>query len=199
MEEPGRGMRFRRATQKSGWRFAVSNSVAGDDNARIRLAALGRGGPMVRGKNVSLRDSIQKRRERSKTREVFEPDAFTCVAAILEAFGLSGETFLRLLDEEPVSRTVARALAREGPRKTVVSLPLFALVDPPEFPPLETILSRVQCPYLRWAASPEDVLLSRPLYALHPSIPPRRLKRYSYAFLYRYYAAKKRAPEASHG
>ncbi len=148
---------------------------------------------------MGLKDSIQKRRERSKTPEVFEPDAFTRVAAILEAFGLNGESFLRLLDEEPVSRTVARALAREGPRKASVPLPLFALVDPSEFAPLETILSRVQCPYLPWAASPEEVLLSRPLYALDPSIPPQRLKRYSYAFLYRYYAAKKRAPEASHG
>lgn len=153
---------------------------------------------MIRGENMGLRESIRKQRERERTPQVFAPDAFTRVAAILKAFGLDGETFLKRLDEEPVSWTVARALAQGWAKKAPVPLPPFALVDPESFPALEAVVSRVQSPYLPWAESPEDLLLCRPLYALRPTIAPPRLARYSFAFLYRYYAAGKEPLEAPH-
>ncbi len=153
---------------------------------------------MIRGENMGLRDSIRRQRERERTPEVFAPDDFTRVAAILKAFGLDGETFLKRLDEEPVSRTVARALGQGWTRKTPMRFPPFALVAPESFAVLEAVVSRVQSPYLPWAESPEDLLLCRPLYALHPTIAPPRLARYTFAFLYRFYTAGKEALEASH-
>jgi hypothetical protein len=148
---------------------------------------------------MGVRDSIRKQREKGKTPEVFQPDAFTRVAAVLMAFRVDGKEFLKRLDEEPASETAACALARGALRKTPVAVPLFALVAPELYAVVETITARVDGPYLGWAESPEDLLLCRPLYAVHPGIPPRLLSRYAYAFLYRFYAGKKQALEATYG
>lgn len=148
---------------------------------------------------MGIRDAIRKHREQGKTPLVFQPDAFTRVASVLTAFGVDGKDFLRRLDEEPETETAARALAQGALRKAPVPVPLFALVPPESYAIVETIATRIEGPYRAWAETPEDLLLCRPLYALNPNIAPRLLSRYSYAFLYRFYAAKKRALEASHG
>ncbi|WP_448382462.1 hypothetical protein [Desulfosoma sp.] len=162
-------------------------------------AAVDRHHGIIGKKFMGVRDSIRKQRQKGKTPEVFQPDAFTRVAAVLMAFGGDEKEFLRRLDEEPASETAARALARGALRKTPVPVPLFALVVPESYAAVETITARVDGPYLAWAESPDDLLLCRALYAVHPKIAPRLLSRYAYAFLYRFYAAKRRALEASYG
>lgn len=148
---------------------------------------------------VGIRHSVRKHREKGKTPQVFQPDAFTRVAAVLMAYGVDGEEFLRWLGEARDWERAARAFARGSVRKTPVPAPLFALVAQQSYAVFQAIASRVQGPYLTWAETPEDLLLCRALYAVNPKIDPRLLSRYSYAFLYRFYTAKKRALEASYG
>lgn len=145
------------------------------------------------------RDRIKQHRARDKGQKVFQTDCFTRVALILERDHLQPEDLLLALDREPVERTVSQALMQDEIRKTMAFGALFALVDSQSFAGVMEILRRVDSPYLPWAASRADLLLSRPLYALQCTIPSWMLSRYSFAFLYRYYAAKRRDKETPRG
>lgn len=145
------------------------------------------------------RDRIKQHRARDKGQEAFQPDRFTRAALILECDRLHPEDLLLALDREPVERTVSQALMQGEIRKAGARGALFGLVDPQSFAGVMEILRRVDSPYLPWAASRADLLLSRPLYALKSTIPSWILSRYSFAFLYRYYAAKCRGKETPRG
>ncbi|WP_123290566.1 hypothetical protein [Desulfosoma caldarium] len=137
------------------------------------------------------RDRIKRHRAQDKGQESFQPDRFSRVALILERDHLQPRDLLIALDREPVEHTVSQALMQGEIRKAGACGALFGLVDPQFFGGVMEILRRVDSPYLPWAASRADLLLSRPLYALKSTIPPWILSRYSFAFLYRYYAAKR--------
>lgn len=145
------------------------------------------------------RDRIKQHRARETGPTAFEPNIFTRLVRILELDHLRPEDLLLALDQEPVDHTVAQALRQGEIRKNVADGALFALVDPHSFSRVMELLQRIDSPYLPWAASRADLLLSRPLYAVKSTIPTARLSRYSFAFLYRYYAWKCRGKEMRGG
>lgn len=144
-----------------------------------------------------FRRRLRKMRERGKGEEVFEPDLFTRAAAVLKASGIDPEALMKVLEGECPDRTVERALERGEARKAPFVIPLFAFVEPEMYPRMERLLGRISGPYVRWAATLEDLLLSEPLHELNPAIPPKALSRYSFAFLYRFYMEKRKAEEVS--
>lgn len=145
------------------------------------------------------RDRFKPHRARETEWAAFEPNSYTRLVRILERDHLRPEDLLLALDQEPVEHTVAQALMQGEIRKTMADGALFALVEPQRFPGVMELLKRIDTPYLPWAASRADLLLSRPLYGVKSTIPAARLSRYSFAFLYRYYVGKCQGKEISGG
>ena len=53
-----------------------------------------------------------------------------------------------------------------------------------------SIISKVDNSYLKFAHSPEEILLCRPLYRLNPALAPEKLMRYHFETLYLHERAK---------
>ncbi len=146
---------------------------------------------------MELRDRLRQRRTRNQSQAEFEPDIFSRVVAILDHYGMRAEDLV--FHREPVDCIVSRALTRGDIRKKEIGSVLFGFADAKTFGAIKDLLDRLESPYLRWAGSLEDLVLSRPLFALHPELPAHLLSRYSFAFLYRFYAEKRRGKEDLRG
>ncbi|MEJ5348958.1 MAG: hypothetical protein WHS46_09755 [Desulfosoma sp.] len=146
---------------------------------------------------MELRDRLRQRRARNQSEAEFEPDIFTRVVAILDHYGMRAEDLA--FHREPIDGIVCRVLTRGEIRKKKLPPILFGFAHAKSFSAVKDLLDRLESPYLRWAGSPEDLLLSRPLFALHSQLPAHLLSRYSFAFLYRFYAEKRRGKEDLRG
>jgi hypothetical protein len=61
--------------------------------------------------------------------------------------------------------------------------PLFCLLTNQEYRLTMAIVSRADNPYLQYANSPQELLLSVPLFSTNPSLGPEVLKRYHFGTL----------------
>ena len=61
-------------------------------------------------------------------------------------------------------------------KKVTFESPLFSLATAEEYHLTMAIISKVDNPYLQFAHSPEEILLSRPLYHLNPALNSEILK-----------------------
>ena len=74
--------------------------------------------------------------------------------------------------------------------KTPMESPLFSLVTKDEYALTKSIINKVDNSYLTYAHSPEEILLSGPLYHLNPSLSPEKLRRYHFETLLLHERAK---------
>ena len=80
------------------------------------------------------------------------------------------------------AETLARACRTEG--KPEYEAPLFFLATPEEYQVIHQILSTLDNPYLALARSPEEILLSLPLWQRRPGIDPETLTSRHFAALW---------------
>jgi hypothetical protein len=66
------------------------------------------------------------------------------------------------------AETLARRCRSEA--KPPYEAPLFFLATPEEYQVIQKILAVQDNPYLGWAQSPEEILLSRPLWQRRPGL-----------------------------
>jgi len=82
--------------------------------------------------------------------------------------------------ESPLPLDLDRSIPRE--RKPLL-IPLYALVTEDEYRVTRGILEKVSNPYLAYAQSPEDILLSGPLFKRNSTLPADRLVRWPFETL----------------
>jgi hypothetical protein len=136
---------------------------------------------------VLLQD-IKLKRAREKKKQPIRQDDFTQVSSIVKEYGLD-ESFLSVLNEMVGSETGKNLRVRA---KAPMQPPLFSLATKEEYSITMSILGKVHNPYLKFAQSPEEILLSEDLYRLNPSIPPEKLTRFHFETLLLHEYAKAR-------
>ena len=131
-----------------------------------------------------------KRELHAKKKEPYQPSAFSVVRVIVEEYGLV-ESFL----EKPVSlpRIKASGGLMQGPvqAKKKLEIPPFALADRGQYLLAVKIVDTFVNPYLPFARSPDEIVLSGRLYSLNPSIQPELLEKKHFESLLLVELAKK--------
>jgi hypothetical protein len=123
---------------------------------------------------ADLRRRLKLERCQRKAREPFKPSLFVRIHAMVQQYGL-GEDFLKKLDDFADNFPWAQ-LSPQGARvKEDLQLPLFALATPEKYRLTMAIIEKVDNPYIYFANSPEEILLSTPLFKRHPHLEPERL------------------------
>lgn len=144
---------------------------------------------------MKLLDHIKHKRTRKRKKQLFEREVFTKISTLVRWYGLD-ETFLKEID------TAADYPSREKvdfirvKTKKPLEFPLFSLCSRDEYNLTQAILSKVNNPYLLFAHSPKEILLSGTLYHMNAELRPEQLKRYDFETLLVYEHAKKYLKES---
>lgn len=125
---------------------------------------------------MSLLKTIRSDRARRGRRQPHPRRSVTTVGCVIKAFGLD-ETFLKRLDgrRDPFGPAPIRPGAVKA--KPRLDVPPFSLLSETAYRLAVAIVERVDNPYLPFAHSPKEILLSGPLFAASPSLTPRELLR----------------------
>jgi hypothetical protein len=132
---------------------------------------------------MDLLKNIKRKRAKQRKKQPLKRDVFNQISGLVRLYGLK-ESFLSILDnvEDHLSRENVR-LSRVR-LKAPIEIPLFSLATEEEYYLTMSILSRVDNPYLKFAHSPEEILLCGPLYSLNPSLHSEKLMRYHFETLF---------------
>ena len=132
---------------------------------------------------MDLLKDIKRKRAKQRQKKPIKRDAYNQISGMVSQYGLE-KSFLDALDQvEDYLSTKNLKFARIM-LKVPVESPLFSLVTKEEYFLTMSIIKKVDSPYLRFAHSPEEVLLCKPLYRLNPSLTPEKLMRYHFETLY---------------
>ncbi len=131
---------------------------------------------------MDLLENIKRKRARQKRKQPIRRDVFNQISGIVRLYGLK-ESFLADLEhiEDHVSSQDS-----EFPRvrmKTAIECPLFSLATGEEYSLTVSIISKVDNSYLRFAHSPDEILVCALLYRMNPSLSPEKLRRYHFETL----------------
>ncbi len=131
---------------------------------------------------MDLKDALRRRRSRRKAKEPFSPSLFSHVGGLVRRHRL-GEAFCRHLI--PMSEAGAEKLVRtlRAEDKPGYEAPLFFLATPGEYEVIQKIIAGLDNPYLAYAHSPEEMLLSPVLWRQRPGLDPETLSGRHYAAL----------------
>jgi hypothetical protein len=131
---------------------------------------------------MDLLKDIKQKRAKQKQKKPFSRDAFNQISSIVKQYGLNND-FLSILDN------VDDYLSRQNFKfsrirvKTLMENHLFSLATRDEYTVTMSIISKIDNPYLKFAHSPEEIILCEPLYCLNPSLTPEKLIRYHFETL----------------
>lgn len=112
---------------------------------------------------------------RAKPKEPFRRSAFTTVSALVQKHRLD-ESFLARLQEFSLPEP-EWLLSFKPAAKPPGAPPPFSLVPEPQYRLTLAILAKADNPYLAFAHSPEELVLSGTLYRLNPHLKPAVLAR----------------------
>jgi hypothetical protein len=138
---------------------------------------------------MDLRQKIKSGRARQRKKQAHRREVFNTVSFIVRAYGLD-DNFLELLDNTSDYHPQMKMEFTEVKIKKVLELPPFSLVSQEEYRLSMTIADRLDNPYLPFAHSPEEILLSAPLYEANPSLRSEDLLRYDFETLLLYQSAR---------
>jgi hypothetical protein len=131
---------------------------------------------------MDLLQNIKSDRIRQRKKQPYKREVFNTISGIVKGYGLS-EDFLELLGktEDYPSRKSMEFTAVKAKKK--FEFAPFCLVSKEEYRLAMTIAGQINNPYLQFARSPEEMLLSAPLYAANPSLGLDDLLRYDFETL----------------
>ena len=138
---------------------------------------------------MSLLQNIRSERSRHRKKQPFVRDTFNQIHGLVRRYGLE-ERFLTVLENEGDYLSETNLEGRRIREKVPFESPLFSLATAEEYRLATAILSKVDNPYLQFAHSPEEILLSRPLYHLNPALNSEILKCCHFETLLMYEHAK---------
>ena len=131
---------------------------------------------------MDLLKDIKRKRAKQKQKKPIQRDAFNQISDLVRQYGLE-KSFLDALNEVEDGLSTKDLKFARIRLKVPVESSLFSLVTQEEYFLTMSIITKVDSPYLRFAHSPEEVLLCTPLYGLNPSLTPDRLMRYHFETL----------------
>ena len=132
---------------------------------------------------MDLKDSLRRQRLRGREKEPFSPSLFSHVGGLVRRHHL-GVVFCRRLGIMTAEDAEELARSRRADAKVPYEPPLFFLATPEEYQVIQEILSYVDNPYLVWSHSPEEMLLSQPLWRQRPGLDPEDLAQRHFAALF---------------
>ncbi len=138
---------------------------------------------------MNLLTHIKRERKQQRKKQPIRRDVFNQISDLVRWYGLK-ENFLDILDK------VEDYLSKEDLQYTRVRLkapmesPLFSLATKDEYALIMSIIDKVNNSYLKFAHSPEEILLCGPLYRLNPTLGPEKLMRYHFETLFLHERAK---------
>ena len=132
---------------------------------------------------MDIKEALRRQRARGQEKTPLPPSLFSHVGGLVRRHVL-GDPFSRLLD--PLTGQGAASLARryQAEVKASYQAPLFFLANPEEYRLIQRIIAGLDNPYLAYAHSPEEILLSRPLWQRHPGLAPELLASRHFAALW---------------
>ena len=126
---------------------------------------------------------IRNERARQREKKPLKRDVFNQISSLVRQYVLK-ENFLDLIDkveDYPSSENMKLVRVRlKTPREDA----LFSLATKDEYTLTMSIIAKINNSYLKFAHSPEEILLCKPLYCLNPSIAPEKLRRYHFETLF---------------
>ena len=131
---------------------------------------------------MDLKDSFRRDRLRGREKEPLTPSLFSHVGGLVRRFQL-GETFCWLIGQMTEASAEKLARTHHSAPKAPYEPPLFFLATAEEYQVIQIILSGLDNPYLAWACSPEEILLSQTLGKRRPGLDPETLASRHFAAL----------------
>jgi hypothetical protein len=138
---------------------------------------------------MNLLHHIKHKRAKQKRKQPIRRNAFNQISSLVKEYGLK-ESFLEVLDnfgDYLAGENLQFARVR---LKAPMESPLFSLATKDEYALIMSIIDNVNNSYLKFAQSPEEILLCGPLYRLNPTLGPEKLMRYHFETLYLHERAK---------
>jgi hypothetical protein len=139
---------------------------------------------------MDLLDHIRHKRTQKRKKQLFEREVFTKISTLVRWYGLD-ENFLKQLDTVENYPPGDKMDFVRVKTKKPFEFPLFCLCSRDEYDLTQAILRKVNSPYLLFAHSPEEILLSEILYHMNAELRPEELRRYDFVTLLVYEHAKK--------
>jgi hypothetical protein len=133
---------------------------------------------------MDLVKDIRRGRAQQRAKIPFRRTLFDHINAIVKRHAL-GEEFLANLANFSDNHLREYLAVYRLRAKDHWDPPLFSLSTEEEYRVTIAILNVASNPYLHFASSPEEILLSRPLFDLNPSLEPDKLTRCDFATLLR--------------
>ena len=145
---------------------------------------------------MDLIKDIKRKREKQRSKQPIRRDVFNQISGLVRWYGLK-ESFLELIDKVEDYLSCKDSKFTRVRLKTPIESPLFSLATKEEYSLTMSIMGRVDNSYLKFAHSPEEILLCGPLYRLNPSINPEKLRRYHFQTLLLHERAKTENKESN--
>ncbi len=136
---------------------------------------------MVKDK-LNLLHHIKSKRAKQSRKLPIKRDVFNRISSIVRKYELK-KNFLSVLEnvEDYLSKT--NSSYNRVRVKASMESPLFSLVTKDEYALTISIIEKIDNSYLKFAHSPDEILLCGPLYRLNSSLSPEKLMRYHFETL----------------
>jgi hypothetical protein len=131
---------------------------------------------------MDLLEKIKIERAQSKKKRAFKRTLFDKVNGLVRAYSLE-ESFLSSLEVPEEYLSEAKVEYAQLKKKRSIEFPLFSLSAEEEYRLTTAIMSKVNNPYLEFAQSPDEIAISKLLFALNPSLGADTLERYHFETL----------------
>jgi hypothetical protein len=143
---------------------------------------------------MDLLDHIRHKQTQKRKKQLFEREVFTKISTLIRWYGLD-ENFLKHLDTAENHKPGEKMDYVWVKTKKPFEFPLFSLCTRDEYDMTQAILRKVNNPYVAFAHSPEEILVSGILYHMSAELRPEELRRYDFETLLVYEHAKKALKE----
>ena len=131
---------------------------------------------------MNLLEHIRNKRTRKRKKRSFEREIFTQINSLVRWYGLD-ENFLKKIDTAKDDASIEKMDFVRVKTKKPFEFPLFSLCTRDEYNMTQAILRKVNNPYVSFAHSPEEILLSGILYHMNAELRPEELRRYDFETL----------------
>ncbi len=138
---------------------------------------------------MDLVHHIKRKRAKQKRKQPIRRDVFNQICSLVKQYHLK-ESFLSVLDNVEDDLSAENLKFTRVRLKTPMESSLFSLATKDEYSLTMSIISKVDNAYLKFANSPEEILLCGLLYRLNPSLTNQKLMRYHFETLLLHERAK---------
>ncbi|NQT70638.1 MAG: hypothetical protein HQ552_13805 [Desulfobacteraceae bacterium] len=138
---------------------------------------------------MNLLHHIKRKRAKQKRKQPIRRNVFNQICSLVIEYDLK-ESFLGDLDNVEDDLPGENLNFNRVKLKTPLESSLFSLATKDEYSLTMSIIGKVNNAYLKFANSPEEILLCGPLYRLNPALTNQKLMRYHFQTLLLHERAK---------